>query len=333
MASTLGQSQLHRRLPAGVLVALIAVAVLSTALAAAGQTAPGPFPGAEFFLLSDASVGSDDVAVVRLESPSLGGAYEGVDIVVYRIPKPLDFLAAQRNLHRIEVPSVYAGEGAANGLRYLWSQWHRQARDSWHRLFAAPARQAVVARAPEVRSDPARWPVDPIYPAQFTPLPGYPVVDRFRYPLAQARPIEPPKDVTLPGSSSNFIAVARGNVHVPLGRRAPGLYLVEALIGSYRAATLVFVSDTVAVTKISAGELLVWTVSRQTGRPVAGAEIAWTDGLGTLKSGRTGRDGLVVLEHASPERTYVVGRDAGGGVFVSENFYYDSEIYDAKLYA
>ncbi|HEY2993127.1 MAG TPA: alpha-2-macroglobulin [Methylomirabilota bacterium] len=333
MASTLGQSQLHRRLPAGVLVALIAVAVLSTALAAAGQTAPGPFPGAEFFLLSDASVGSNDVAVVRLEAPSLGGAYEGVDIIVYRIPKPLDFLATQRNLHRIEVPSVYAGEGAANGLRYLWSQWHRQARDSWHRLFAAPARQAVVARAPEVRSDPARWPVDPIYPAQFTPLPGYPVVDRFRYPLAQARPIEPPKDVRLPGSSSNFIAVARGNVHVPLGKRAPGLYLVEALIGSYRAATLVFVSDTVAVTKISAGELLVWTVSRQTGRPVAGAEIAWTDGLGTLKSGRTGRDGLVVLEHASPERTYVVGRDAGGGVFVSENFYYDSEIYDAKLYA
>lgn len=35
----------------------------------------------------------------------------------------------------------------------------------------------------------------------------------------------------------------------------------------------------------------------------------------------------------SPERSYLIGEDTEGGVFVSENFYYDSEIYDTKLYA
>src|SRR6185295_3507284 len=34
-----------------------------------------------------------------------------------------------------------------------------------------------------------------------------------------------------------------------------------------------------------------------------------------------------------PERSYVLGADPAGGVFISENFYYDSEIYDTKLYA
>ncbi|MGH8348515.1 MAG: alpha-2-macroglobulin family protein, partial [Pseudomonas sp.] len=34
-----------------------------------------------------------------------------------------------------------------------------------------------------------------------------------------------------------------------------------------------------------------------------------------------------------PERSFVIGEDEEGGVFVSENFYYDSEIYDTKLYA
>src|SRR5205814_1737205 len=132
-------------------------------------------------------------------------------------------------------------------------------------------------------------------------------------------PVEPP------GAPELAAAVRVG--------RAQGLYLVEAIIGAYRGTTLVFASDTVALTKVSAGELLVWTVDRRTGRAVGGVDVAWTDGLGTLQSATTGADGVAVFRHASPERTYVIGRDGDGGVFVSENFYYDSEIYDTKLYA
>jgi uncharacterized protein YfaS (alpha-2-macroglobulin family) len=293
-----------------------------------------PLRGEEFFLLSDASVGSDGVAVVRLEVPAAWDVarYGGVDVVVYRVPEPLDFLKAQPNLHRVQVKPVHVGEGAGNTLRYLWTSWNRRARASWQLLFTAEARQAVTARAPELRSPAGGWRVAFQHPPQFVPLPGFELVDRFRYPVMDARPIEPPKDVALAGSSSHFIHPVRGNVLVPIGRQKPGLYLVEGYLGSYRAVTLVFVSDTLALTKISSGELMLWTVSRQTGRAVSGVEVAWTDGVGTLASGRTGSDGTVVLRHQSPERTYVIGRDEAGGVFVSENFYYDSEIYTTKLY-
>ena len=65
---------------------------------------------------------------------------------------------------------------------------------------------------------------------------------------------------------------------------------------------------------------------------MAGAQVLWTDGLGVMRSGSTDEKGLLRLQHASPERSYLLGEDAEGGVFVSENFYYDSEIYDTKLY-
>lgn len=85
-----------------------------------------PFKGAPFFVLSDTSYGSADVARVRLEVPERDAAragleaYSGVDIVVYRVPQPLEFLKKQRNLHRLEVTGNYRGEGLANTLRHLW---------------------------------------------------------------------------------------------------------------------------------------------------------------------------------------------------------------------
>ena len=88
-----------------------------------------------------------------------------------------------------------------------------------------------------------------------------------------------------------------------------------------------------AVSKIAGGELLVWTADKHQGTPVANAKLLWSDGLGVMTSGNTDAQGLLRLGHASPERSYVIGEDADGGVFVSENFYYDSEIYDTKLYA
>src|SRR3989442_6724372 len=105
MASRARQPQLRRRLPAGVLVALI-VAALAGALAseASGYEPPR---GDQFFLLSDASVGADGVAVVRLETPA--GApdghvegYGGADIVAYHLPGPATFLNSPPDLHSLE---------------------------------------------------------------------------------------------------------------------------------------------------------------------------------------------------------------------------------------
>ncbi|MFL6659067.1 MAG: MG2 domain-containing protein, partial [Massilia sp.] len=309
---------------------------------AAPASGPGytPFKGEPFFLLSDAAYGSRDMARVRLEVPGRDmaranlEAYGGVDILVYRIPEPLEFLKKQPNLHRVKVIANYQGEGLINALSLMWDRWWQQSRLAWRKLFSSDARLAVTKAQPALKTDEAiRRPTEFRNPSQYKPLKGYDLIDRFRYPLWQAKVIEPPKGVKLEGSSSEFRAPGVGNVMIPIGTRKPGLYLVEAIIGEHRATTLVFVSDTMAITKVSSNQMLVWAARRDNGAVVPDVSVAWTDGNGVLQSGKTASNGVLTLERGSPEHTYVMGEDRDGGVFVSENFYYDSEIYNTKLYA
>lgn len=291
---------------------------------------------ASFFLLSDASYGSHDQAMVRLEAQNLGAIAQqgGVDVYVYRVSKPLEFLQAQKNLHRIDVTANHVGEGLANVLANAWDRWWNEARRWWRKLFSSEARSAVTALAPEVRSHPQlRRETPAVLNPEYKPLKSHTLVDSFRYPVQLAQPIKPPKGVALAGSSSNFTTPRQGNVLVPIGQREPGLYIVEAMVGSHRAVTMVFVSDSVAVTKVSGEQMLVWATERSSGRPVAGAKAVWSDGVGVLASGKTDRQGLLTFTRRAPEKTYLYGEDAQGGVFVAENFYYDSEIYNTKLYA
>ncbi len=295
--------------------------------------------GQPFFLLSDASYGSNQVAQVRLEAPgrefqSELEAYGGADVVVYKVPKPLEFLKAQKNLHRLNIKPNYQGEGLANTLAYLWDRWVSDARRAWQRVLSFATRTKVTEAKPEFKlGDQTGAPTHFEPQSHFAPLRGYDLVARFRYPIWNAKTIQPPKGVNLAGSSSNFIEASSGNVMIPVGKLPPGLYLVEAIIGNYRAHTLLFVSDTVAVVKAASSGMLVWTARRDNGKPVANTDVSWTDGVGVLQSGATGADGALVLQHVSPERSYVIGSDPQGGVFVSENFYYDSEIYNTKIYA
>lgn len=326
---------------------LLACVLLLGAFAAHAQPQdigePGrytPEPGEQFFLLADSSFGSDETARVRLEAPGrdyrryVMEPYGGVDIRVYRVDKPLEFLRRQKNLHRIRVDSAFRGEGLSNALAYLWDHWYQSSRRAMQRSFAYEARREVTAELPELKlGNSIRQPTQFLPQPQYDPIPGLPLVSQFRYPLWEAEPIQPPADTQLSGSSSHFIQPKPGNVEIPVGQLAPGLYVVEALIGSYRATTVLFVADTVAITKIAGNELLVWTAHKREGTAVAGSELLWTDGLGVLSQGRSDEQGLLRLDHVSPERSYVLGQDPAGGVFVSENFYYDSEIYDTKLYA
>lgn len=299
-----------------------------------------PVNGDQFFLLSDSSFSSEEQAKVRLEAPGRDyrrysmEQYGGVDVRVYHLEKPLDFLKSQKNLHRILKEGSYKGEGLSNTLSYLWDNWYAKSRRVMQRVFSYDTRKQVTEEAPQLKAGntivaPTHYEPMP----QFAPIPGLPMVSQFRYPLWDAKPIAPPKDVELAGSSSEFIQTNPGNVYIPLGKLKPGLYLVEAMIGKYRATTVVFVSNTVAVTKIAGQDLLVWTTHKTQEKPVANATVLWTDGVGVLKQDKTDAEGLVRLSHESPERSYIIGEDVDGGVFVAENFYYDSEIYDTKLYA
>ena len=312
-------------------IAVTVLAFLPAALAGAADDVRGT----PFFLLSDASYGSNDTAMVRLEAQNLGSVseYGGVDVYVYRIKQPLEFLKRQKNLHRIETQGDYVGEGFSNALSRIWDKWWTDSRAAWRNLFTPEAREAVTSQTPELRSHPlVKEPTPQNLNPQYKPLKAHKLVDSFRYPVHLANPIQPPAGVKLAGSSSEFIQSPQGNVMIPLGHREPGLYLVEAMVGDHRASTLVFVSDAIAVTKVSAKQMLVWVADRRDGKPIADAQTVWTDGVGVLASGKTDARGVANFERSAPEKTYVYGEDPKGGVYVAENFYYDSEIYNTKLY-
>ena len=295
-----------------------------------------PFAGEPFFLLTDATFGSGEPAKVRIEvnSPDSLAQTGGIDVRLYRVPDPLAFLARQKNLHRVQVDAAAADPGVANTLTHLWDSWQVKARLAWQDLFTTAARQQVVAQAPALKTPAGLRDASTFdEPTQYKPIAGLALLEHFRYPIQSARAIGLPKDLALQGSSTNFISPSEGNVFVPLGKRAPGLYVVEAMAGSYRATTMLFVSDAVAITKVSGDQMLVWSARRGDGAPVPGTRVVWTDGVGTLKSGVTDASGVALLDRKSPEQSYVFGLDPKGGVFVSENFYYDSEIYAAKVYA
>ncbi len=323
---------------------LFAVLVLGCAALAAGAqtvTDRSPSTGVPFFLLTDSSYGSTEDARVRFEVSGGGmdslATANGVDVALYRVADPLDFLSRQKDLHRIDVAAAVREESLSNTLAALWSGWWDKARKVWQQLFASETRKAVTQVAPQLKTNkgPSTGSKEPAFtdaPA-FKPLPGMALAERFRYPVQFAKPIGPPEGLKLAGSSSDFKPPEKGNAYIPLGKLKPGLYVVEASVATHRAVTLLFVSDSVAVTKTASDQLLAWVAWRADGKPAAGSSVRWSDLNGTLASGKTDALGVAVFKHGAPQTSYVFGEDTGGGVFVSENFYFDSEIYNTKLHA
>lgn len=73
-------------------------------------------------------------------------------------------------------------------------------------------------------------------------------------------------------------------------------------------------------------------VECKSGKFVGGVLVSWIDGVGVLVFGIIEVDGIVDFCYVLFECSYVIGNDCVGGVFIFENFYYDSEIYNIKLY-
>src|SRR2546430_3934277 len=147
--------------------------------------------GAPFFLRSDASCGPDEPAMVRLEAQDMAAVadYGGADVYVYRVQRPLEFLQRQKTLHRIDVAGDFEGPGLSNALARMWDNWWVESRSTWRALFSQPARQAVTAQAPEVRTHPLVKESTPqALNPQYRPLKGHTLVDRFRYPVQFAQP-------------------------------------------------------------------------------------------------------------------------------------------------
>ncbi len=89
---------------------------------------------------------------------------------------------------------------------------------------------------------------------------------------------------------------------IPLGKRSPGVYLVEAVAGELRAYTVVVVTDLTMIDKTTRdGELLIYTVDRKTGEPRPGAQIEVIKEKKTVASGVTDSQGILRTKIDKPK--------------------------------
>jgi hypothetical protein len=251
---------------------------------------------AGFFILSDRSYSSQEQAQVRLEVPDVAAVHEngGVDIAVYKVAKPIEFLESQKNLHRVSTKAQPAQSGVWNSVVAIWDYVANSARNIMRQFFSDDARKTTVETAPDLHVVKMDHPTT--HPAAYKPLEGYEMTARFRYPLQYGKDIKQADAIlsgaNVEGSIDGFqtdgnqspekeaAPFSNGNVYIPVGKLSPGLYIVEAMLGEQRAVTMVFVGDTVAVTKTSPSGLFVWAVNRATGAPVANMQSYWSDGVG-----------------------------------------------------
>jgi uncharacterized protein YfaS (alpha-2-macroglobulin family) len=331
------QSQFYRYIQVWIFVLLTSLTASAQSFLQSGYR---PLAGNNFFILTDATFSSQDVSKIRFEINSSNGdidkvdEYGGVDIAIYEVSQPINFLKSQKNLHRVNTKYDYRPSGeVANAVSYVWDHFYKKSRLLWQTFLSQEVRtKAVKVNAGFKQEGPDSYRTQFTNYKQFKPMKGFKIIEEFRYPLTKAKPITPP-DVKLSGSSHNFNEPNRGNVYIPIGKLKPGLYLVEAMLGDHRANTLVFVSDSVLVSKISGNEIFVWAADKAKGSPVEGMKILITDGIGTLHEGETNDEGVKIFKGKGPEQSYFVGTDEKGGVLISENFYHDSEIYFQKIYA
>ena len=89
---------------------------------------------------------------------------------------------------------------------------------------------------------------------------------------------------------------------VMLGKRDPGVYLVEAVNGDLRAYTIAIVTDLAMINKTSpTGEMLVYTADRKTGAPREGVKVEIIQAKKTVAKGTTDKTGLLLTRVERPK--------------------------------
>jgi alpha-2-macroglobulin len=84
---------------------------------------------------------------------------------------------------------------------------------------------------------------------------------------------------------------------ISLGRREPGVYLIEAVNGDLRAYGITIVTDIATVQKTSPdGSMLVYAVERRTGAPREGVRVQVVRGKKDEASGATDKQGLLRIK-------------------------------------
>jgi uncharacterized protein YfaS (alpha-2-macroglobulin family) len=97
---------------------------------------------------------------------------------------------------------------------------------------------------------------------------------------------------------------------VMLGKRDPGVYVVEAINGELRAYTIAIVSNLTMINKTSpSGELFIYAADRKSGEPHEGAKVEVVREKKTIAKGSTDRTGMVKLRLPLPKQNQTPAED------------------------
>jgi len=277
------------------LVAIAAVLAIAT-MRSRARVAPEPeietterAPATKpyFSLSTHRTYGSNDTARLWVDYQ----AVDHLDFRVYQVKDPRKFFTELKDPHQLgerEEEEVAKSlphrrsflervrafkRWAYTGVKgFVRGQLKRDSRSAFNKKFRA---EADVVRTPLNVSDYARVPL----------LNPDLLVSSWREPLP---PLENEYDQRM----------------IPLGKRSPGVYLVEAVQNDLRAYTVVVVTDLTMIDKTSRdGELLVYTVDRKTGAPRPGAQVEIIRQRKLVASGTTDQQGILRTKIERPKTT------------------------------
>jgi hypothetical protein len=245
--------------------------------AAASSPQPSPSVKPRFSLSTNRTYGTNEKARIYI-------GYQGIntlDFRVYQIRDPFKFFKQLNNLHQMGEEDVAEVAEVAKTIdrkpsvleklrsfklsvtrtvkNYFRSQLRRESRTAFNDRFRTgeqlPLNIADYARAPLLNPDQ--------------------LVGSWRQVLA---PLENEYDSRM----------------ISLGKRDPGVYLVEAVNGDLRAYTIAVVTDLAMINKTtSEGQMLVYAVDRSSGEPRPDVEVEIVKGKKVVATGKTDRNGVL----------------------------------------
>jgi uncharacterized protein YfaS (alpha-2-macroglobulin family) len=239
--------------------------------AQAGQTiTPKPY----FELSTNHTYGTDDRARVWIN-------YQGIDHLdfrIYSVKDPVKFFAGLNNPHQVgerektEVASNYQEKPSAlekvrsfkvsvfkSIKNYFRAQLRPESRETLSQKFVAGA---------------GRVPLN--------------VADYARVPLLNVDQLVESWRQTLPALENDY-----DSRMVMIGKRDPGIYLIEGVNNDLRAYTIAIVTDLAMITKTSPdGGILVYAVDRKSGTPRQNVQVETIKGMKRLASGTTDSSGI-----------------------------------------
>jgi alpha-2-macroglobulin len=243
---------------------LYTLLVLGLATPGIGQNEEEPY----FSLASTRTFGSNGQPSVSV------GAWNvtSLEFRVYRINDPVKFFAQLEDAHqfggRVPIPT------REPTMLERFHDWKRGIRANIRREVRGQFTEAPSAHIASLRSTPP-----PSIATKGTQYAEAPLLNAEQLVLTFIQPVQ---------SKSRWESQT---VNVDVKQK--GIYLVEAVHKDLRAYTILMVSDIVSLTKAGRGRIVTFVADRNTGQPIAGAEVySITRKSGASKAVETNSDGM-----------------------------------------